>query len=129
MRADWAAAGTDQSGPASYGPSAIRHAPHAAVLAALGMAGWLVTAAGGLLLPAARERNMGATAEKVFGHGRFASRGPALRSSLSLSGSSVASPPWWSTELLSDAGKGRGNEDAPSGGHRRTAFAGDALWM
>lgn len=69
---------------------AVRHYPFAAVLAALGMADRLVTAPDVFLLPAARERNVGVIAMKVFGHGHFASRQLALRYSLSLPGVSVA---------------------------------------
>lgn len=69
---------------------ALARYPFDTVLAALGIADHLVTAPDAFLLPAARERNVGVIAMKVFGHGTTANRAAALRYALGLSGVSLA---------------------------------------
>jgi aryl-alcohol dehydrogenase-like predicted oxidoreductase len=69
---------------------ALARYPFDTVLAALGIADHLVTAPDAFLLPAARERNVGVIAMKVFGHGAIRDRAAALRYSLGLPGVSLA---------------------------------------
>lgn len=60
------------------------------VLVALGIADRLITSPETFVLPVAREKNVGVIAMKVFAHGAFANREPALRYSLHQPGVSLA---------------------------------------
>jgi aryl-alcohol dehydrogenase-like predicted oxidoreductase len=75
-------------------PEVLGHAldqyPFDTVLVALGMADRLVSSPETFVLPRAVDKDVGVIAMKVFGHGAFDNREPALRYSLGLPGVSLA---------------------------------------